>query len=50
MTNDPAIIDEMLRNAKIIAVIGMSDKPWRASYNIGRYLAETGFRVHRGYR
>jgi hypothetical protein len=35
----------MLRNAKTIAVLGMSDKPWRASHNIGRYLAETGFRV-----
>ena len=41
MPNDPAIIDEMLRNAKTIAVVGMSDKPWRASHNIGRYLAET---------
>jgi predicted CoA-binding protein len=45
MSNDPAIIDEMLRNAKTIAVVGMSDKPWRASHNIGRYLLETGFRV-----
>jgi len=43
--NDPLVIDEMLRNAKTIAVVGMSDKPWRASHNIGRYLAETGFRV-----
>ena len=40
MPNDPAIIDEILRNAKTIAVVGMSDKPWRASHNIGRYLAE----------
>ncbi len=45
MDNDPAIIDEMLRNAKTIAVVGMSDKTWRASYNIGRYLAEHGYRV-----
>ncbi|HVN92618.1 MAG TPA: CoA-binding protein [Terracidiphilus sp.] len=45
MPNDPAIIDEILANAKTIAVVGMSDKPWRASYNIGRYLAEHGFRV-----
>ena len=45
MTNDPAIIDEMLRNAKTIAVVGMSDKPHRASHNIGRYLAEHGYRV-----
>ncbi|MGD0730400.1 MAG: CoA-binding protein [Terracidiphilus sp.] len=45
MSNDPAVIDEMLHSAKTIAVVGMSDKPWRASYNIGRYLAENGYRV-----
>jgi predicted CoA-binding protein len=45
MGNDPAIIDEMLRTAKTIAVVGMSDKTWRASHNIGRYLAGNGFRV-----
>ena len=45
MPNDPAIIDEILRNANTIAVVGMSDKPHRASYNIGRYLAAQGYRV-----
>ena len=45
MSSDPAIIDEMLRAAKNIAVVGMSDKPWRASYNIGKYLAEHGYRI-----
>jgi len=45
MPNDPAIIDEMLRAAKTIAVVGMSDKTWRASHNIGRYLAANGYRV-----
>jgi uncharacterized protein len=45
MKNDTAIIDEMLRTAKTIAVVGMSDKSWRASYNIGRYLAGNGYRV-----
>jgi uncharacterized protein len=39
------LIDEMLRNAKTIAVVGMSDKSWRASYNIGSYLAANGYRV-----
>jgi predicted CoA-binding protein len=43
--NDPAIIDEMLRTAKTIAVVGMSNKTWRASHNIGRYLAANGYRV-----
>ena len=45
MRNDPAIIDEMLRNAKTIAVVGMSDKAHRASFNIGRYLAQSGYRI-----
>jgi predicted CoA-binding protein len=43
--NDPALIDEMLRTARTIAVVGMSDKKWRASHNIGRYLIENGYRV-----
>ncbi len=45
MSNDPAVIDEILRSARNIAVVGMSDKPHRASHNIGRYLAEHGYRV-----
>lgn len=42
---DPQIVDEMLRNAKTIAVVGMSDKTWRASNRIGHYLATNGYRV-----
>lgn len=45
MTNDPALIDTMLRTAKTIAVVGMSDKTWRASHNIGLYLSNKGYRV-----
>ena len=45
MANDLAVMEEMLRTARTIAVVGMSDKPWRASHNIGRYLAENGYRV-----
>jgi uncharacterized protein len=45
MGNDRAIIDEMLRTAKTIAVLGMSDKASRASHNIGKYLASNGYRV-----
>ncbi len=43
--NDPTIIDEMLRATRTIAVVGMSDKSWRASHNIGRYLASQGYTV-----
>jgi uncharacterized protein len=42
---DPKIVDEMLRQAKTIAVVGMSDKTWRASNHIGHYLAENGYYV-----
>ena len=45
MCNDPVVIDEMLRTAKTIAVVGMSDKPFRASHRIGLYLAANGYRV-----
>lgn len=40
-----AVIDEMLHAAKTIAVVGMSNKTWRASYNIGAYLVKHGYRV-----
>jgi hypothetical protein len=43
--NDPAVIEEMLRSARTIAVVGMSDKTWRASHNIGLYLAAKGYDV-----
>ena len=44
-TNCRDLIDEMLRNARNIAVVGMSNKPWRASHNVGRYLAQSGYRI-----
>ena len=43
--NDPAIIEEILRTVRTIAVVGMSDKTWRASHHIGTYLASNGYRV-----
>jgi len=45
MASDANVIDEMLRTAKTIAVVGMSYKTWRASNRIGHYLAENGYRV-----
>ncbi len=39
------LIEHMLRTSKTIAVVGMSDKTWRASNHIGRYLAKQGYRV-----
>ncbi len=39
------VIDEILSKSKTIAVIGISNKPERASYNIASYLARNGYRV-----
>jgi uncharacterized protein len=43
--NDPALINEMLRQSQTIAVVGISDKSWRASHNISRYLVMQGYHV-----
>jgi predicted CoA-binding protein len=43
--NSPQVIDEILSKMRTVAVLGMSDKPWRASHNIGRYLLENGYRI-----
>lgn len=45
MSNEPQVIEKILSSAKNVAVVGMSNKCWRASYNIGRYLAANGYRV-----
>jgi uncharacterized protein len=45
VANEPEVIEEILHTARTIAVLGMSDKPARASYNIGRYLHQQGYRI-----
>ena len=43
--NDPALIEEILRSARTVAVVGMSDKPGRDSHHVGSYLAAQDYRV-----
>ena len=38
-------IDELLRAAKTIAVVGASDRPDRASYGVMKYAQDRGFRT-----
>jgi predicted CoA-binding protein len=45
LPNEDAVIDEILRESKNVAVVGMSNKQWRASHHIGLYLAQHGYRV-----
>lgn len=36
-------IEEILRNSKTIAVVGLSPNPMRPSYDVARYLKEQGY-------
>ena len=43
MTNDS--IAQILRTSKTIAVVGLSSKPERASYQVAAYLQRHGYRI-----
>ncbi|MFZ0277978.1 MAG: CoA-binding protein [Candidatus Sulfotelmatobacter sp.] len=38
-------VTELLRNAKTIAVVGLSDNPLRASYGVTAYMQGQGYRI-----
>jgi len=38
-------ITELLKNAKTIAVVGLSDSPFRSSYGVSEYLQSQGYRI-----
>ena len=44
MTNDDQIAN-VLAAAKTIAVVGLSDKPWRPSYGVSNYMQKQGYRI-----
>jgi len=41
----PAEIDKILETAKIIAVVGLSEKEDRPSYQVARYMKMNGYRI-----
>ncbi|MEX1071559.1 MAG: CoA-binding protein [Anaerolineales bacterium] len=46
MLNRPKDLQKLLTDARVIAVVGHSDKPHRTSYEIGHYLREAGYKVY----
>jgi len=36
---------ELLRNAKTIAVVGLSNHRWRPSYSVSEYMQSAGYRI-----
>lgn len=45
MAADSDGIAEVLRRAKNIAVVGLSDNPMRASYGVATYMQQQGYRI-----
>jgi uncharacterized protein len=43
--NEPEMIGTILKTAKTIAVVGLSDKPGRPSLNVAHYLQQHGYRI-----
>jgi len=39
------MIEELLRSTKTIAVVGLSRKPWRASFGVSEYMQSVGYRI-----
>lgn len=38
-------IKEILEQYKTIAVVGLSNHPWRASYSVSQYMKNAGYRI-----
>ncbi len=43
--NEPETIREILENTKTIAVVGLSDKPGRASLGVSKFMQHQGYRI-----
>lgn len=43
--NEPGLVDELLRTARVVAVVGYSTDPSRPSNSVSRYLRSQGYRI-----
>src|SRR6201996_2034507 len=43
--NEPETIQTILKTAKTIAIVGLSDRPGRPSLNVAHYLQQHGYRI-----
>lgn len=44
--NESDELRKMLKEAKVVAVVGHSDKPFRTSYQIAQYMRNAGYKVY----
>jgi hypothetical protein len=45
LTANPVEIARILKDYRVIAIVGLSDKPDRPSYQVASYLKEHGYRI-----
>jgi predicted CoA-binding protein len=45
LVDQPAGLAEILRTCRTIAVVGLSSKPFRPSFEVARYLQGAGYRI-----
>ena len=43
--DDNERITDILKQARTIAVVGLSDKPWRDSHTVARFMMDQGYRI-----
>ena len=43
--SEASVIASLLHSAHTIAVVGLSNKPWRASYGVSEYMRRAGYRI-----
>jgi len=44
--DDDAAIEQLLRGSRTVAIVGLSDKPYRDSFVIARYLLSHGYTIY----
>lgn len=42
---DPQVIADIIKNYRVVAVVGLSPKPDRPSYQVAEYLQQHGYRI-----
>jgi len=42
---DPQVIADIIKNYRVVAVVGLSSDPARPSYRVAEYLQEHGYRI-----
>ena len=45
LTRDAGALRALLTDARVIAVVGLSSKPWRASHDVAAYLQGSGYLI-----